>query len=110
MGGSWIFEGDYTYPVHYEGKMTEEPETTILHRQLDPDGDAPEMQILDALADIEGTDVTELPPLWNCVDGMVEHLFSTPPDPEAQMTVEFSYSTYRITIEQDGSIAFVKTE
>lgn len=89
--------------------MTEEPETTILHRQLDPDGESPETQILEALAEIEQTDVTDLPPLWYCVDGMLEHLFSTPPGPEAQMTVEFSYSTYRITIEQDGYISFVKT-
>lgn len=102
--------GDYTLSVLFGSTMPDEPETTILHRQLDPDGEAPEEQLLEALADIEETDVTDLPPLWNCVDGMLEHLFSTPPDPEAQMTVEFSYVTYRITIEQDGSIAFVKTE
>lgn len=90
--------------------MDEEPETTVVHRQLEPDGEPPEPQLLEAIADIEETDVTELPPLWNCVDGMLEELFSTPPDPEAQMKVEFSYMTYRITIEQDGAASFVKTE
>jgi len=47
--------------------------------------------------------------MYDCIDGMLDELFSNPPAPESQMEVEFSYETYRITVEQNGAAKFVKT-
>lgn len=59
------------------------------------------------VADLEGTPVTELPAIYDCIDEMLSGLYSNPPAPEAQMTVEFTYCGYRITIEQSGAAEFV---
>ncbi|ADB63718.1 hypothetical protein Htur_4989 (plasmid) [Haloterrigena turkmenica DSM 5511] len=59
--------------------------------------------------DFEGVDSAELPPIYDCVDGMLNELFSNPPAPEAQMEVTFSYHQYRVTVEQNGNAKFVKT-
>lgn len=59
---------------------------------------------------LERVDSTELPTIYDCVDGMLDELFSNPPAPEAQMEVTFSYHRYRITVEQNGNAKFVKTE
>jgi len=89
--------------------MTDRTESEIVHRELDPDGDSPSVQIIDTIMDFEGIDSTELPTMYNCVDGMLKELFSTPPAPEAQMEVKFNYHRYRITVEQNGNAKFVKT-
>ncbi|PCR88942.1 HalOD1 output domain-containing protein [Natrinema ejinorense] len=89
--------------------MTDRTESEIVHRELDPDGDSPSVQIVEAIMDLEGVDSTELPTIYDCVDGMLSELFSNPPAPEAQMEVTFSYYRYRVTIEQNGSAKFVKT-
>lgn len=89
--------------------MANQTESEIVHRTLDPDGDNPTVQIVEAIMDLEGADSTELPTIYDCVDGMLNELFSTPPAPEAQMAVEFSYHRYRITVEQNGAAKFVKT-
>lgn len=83
-------------------------EADIVHRTLETNGSAPAIQIAEAVADLEETEPTELPTLYDCIDGMLSDLFSDPPAPEAQMTVEFSYAGYRITVEQDGTVKFVK--
>lgn len=91
--------------------MTEEdPEREIIHRELDTDVADPALQVAEAVAEIEGKDTTELASMYGCVDGVLDNIFTNPPAPEAQMMVKFSYETYRITIEQDGSATFVKTE
>lgn len=89
--------------------MTEKTEREIVHRDLDPDAGDPAVQIIEAIMDVEGVNYTELPPIYDCVDGMLDELFSTPPAPEAQMEVEFSFHGYRITVEQNGNAKFVKT-
>lgn len=89
--------------------MENDPEREIIHRELDTAVENPAIQIVEAIADIEGADVTELTEIWGCVDGVLDQLFSDPPAPEAQMKIEFSYEGYRITIEQNGNVAFVKT-
>lgn len=48
--------------------------------------------------------------MYDCIDGMFENLFSHPPAPDAQMETEFTYMTYRIAIEQDGTATFVSAE
>lgn len=90
--------------------MTEQTENEIVHRELDPDGNNPAVQIIESIMDLEGVESTELPPIYDCVDGMLDELFSNPPGPEAQMEVTFSYHKYRATVEQNGNAKFVKIE
>ena len=89
--------------------MGNQPERDIVHRELDTDAENPGVAAVEAVADIDGTSVTELGSIYDCVDGVLDHLFSDPPSPDAQMEVTFSYEGYRITVEQDGAAEFVKT-
>lgn len=88
----------------------EHPKNDIIHRELDTDRENPAVQIAETIAEIEEKEATNLANTYKCVDGVLTEIFSTPPSPEAQMQVEFSYEGYRITIEQNGSTKFVKTE
>jgi len=90
--------------------MDENPDHEIIERELDTEVDEPSFEVLRAIKEIEETEMDELPTIYNCVDGVLSHLFSNPPSPEAQMEVEFSYTTYRITIQQNGTAKFIKTE
>lgn len=90
--------------------MSEDPEETIVRRDLDTDVDNPAVQIAECVSEMEDKDTTELATMYECVDGILDNLFSQPPDPEAQMQIEFSYESYRITIDQDGTTEFVKTD
>lgn len=90
--------------------MEKAPESEVVHREIDSNSDEPQLEIVELIAEIEGRDETDLPPMYECVDGVLDNLFSTPPDPEAQMQIEFTYETYRITIDQNGAVTFVKTD
>lgn len=90
--------------------MTSHPDSEIVRQKLDTDVDDPAVQIAESVADLENKDSTELQTMYGCIDGVLDNLFSQPPAPEAQMQIEFSYETYRITINQDGVAEFVKTE
>lgn len=78
----------------------------VVHRVLETDED-PTAQIAMIVGELSSSDPGELPTLYDCVDGMLEELFSTPPSDEAEIEVVFSYAGYRITIEQDGVAKFV---
>lgn len=88
--------------------MANDHERKVVHREFDTDAESPATQIVETIAEIEATEMTELSAIWCCVDGMLDDLFSDPPVPEAQMEIEFSYEGYRITIEQNGNAAFVE--
>lgn len=90
--------------------MKDQPEKEIINRNLDTDAENPGVEVAETVADIEGKDATELATIYGCVDGALDKIFSNPPSPEAQMEMKFSYEGYRITIRQDGSSTFVKTE
>jgi len=89
--------------------MTDDLEEDIIHRDLDTDIENPAAAVAQVVADLEGKDVTDLSSMYECIDSVLENLFSEPPDPEAQMEIKFSYETYRITVYQDGTAEFVKT-
>ncbi|GAA0672287.1 HalOD1 output domain-containing protein [Natronoarchaeum mannanilyticum] len=94
--------------------MSDSDQTTDTHgeeivdRRLDPDRENPGVQIAEIVAELEGEDPADLTTMYGCIDGVIEHVFSDPPSQEAQLVVEFTYEGYRITIEQDGSVRFVK--
>lgn len=90
--------------------MVTNPENEMIHREFDTEAEEPGVQIAETVADIEETDTTELATIHECIDGVLINIFSTPPSPDAQMEVTFSYEGYRVTIEQDGTATFVKTE
>lgn len=88
--------------------MTDTHVDEIVHRELDTDREEPAVGIAEAVAELEGKQVDELPTTYDCIDGMISGLYSDPPAPEAQMTVKFTYSGYRITVEQSGAAEFVQ--
>lgn len=85
----------------------------IVHRELfegtesDSD-DAPEIDVAQIVADLEGKEATEISALYDTIDHLVEHLFSNPPPIEAQAQLEFTYEGYRILLLQDGHATFMK--
>lgn len=100
--------------------MTEEGGTTapnseevIVHRELfegdAPDAeDDPEIDIARIVADLEGKETTDISALYDTIDHLVEHLYSTPPPIEAQAQLEFTFEGYRIVLTQDGTARFLK--
>lgn len=88
--------------------MTETHDDEIVHRELNTDRDKPSIAIAEAIADLEEKRADELTPIHDCIDGMLSELYSNPPSAEAQMAVEFTYSGYRITIEQNGTAEFIQ--
>lgn len=88
--------------------MTESHDDEIVHRELDTEREDPAVAIAEVVADLEGKRADELSPTYDCIDGMVSELYSNPPASEAQMTIEFTYSGYRITVEQSGTAEFVQ--
>lgn len=89
--------------------MGDRSERDPVRRQLARDGDEPGVQVARAVADIEGKDPVDLTEIYGCIDGVLDHVFSDPPAPEARLETAFTYEGYRIRIEQDGTAEFVKT-
>jgi len=83
-------------------------ESDIVRRELDPERENPAVEVAEIVADIEDKDQTDLATIYECIDHMVDHIFSKPPVPEAQVQVEFTYEGYRISVEQSGYAEFVK--
>lgn len=90
--------------------MTNPQDDSIIHRTLDTEQRDPVVQVAEIVAAIEGKDIDELTTTYEKLDHLLTNVFTDPPKPEAQVTVTFSYEGYRITVEQDGSAQFVKTE
>ena len=83
---------------------TRDPSTVI--REFDTDSADPNLGVVSVVAALEDVSRDELPPLYWCIDTLVEHLFSEPPSHEANAQVSFTYHGYRITVEQDGTATF----
>ncbi|WP_436910696.1 HalOD1 output domain-containing protein [Halosimplex marinum] len=86
--------------------MEDHVEDGAVRRQLDPEEDEPAAQVAATVADIRGTDVTELSDMYGCADSVLDSLFSDPPDDDARMDVSFDYEGFRVTVEQDGTVRF----
>jgi hypothetical protein len=89
--------------------MTDPPDGKIVHRTLETDREQPVVQIAEVVAELEGKSHEQLTTTYEHLDHVLEYVFTTPPVPEAQVEITFSYEGYRITVEQDGSAQFVKT-
>lgn len=95
------------------GTTPPDSEDLIVHHELfagerpDPD-DAPGIDVAEIVAELEGKDATHISALYDTVDHLVDHMYSTPPPLEAQCTLEFTYEGYRIMLTQDGHATFMK--
>ena len=74
----------------------------VYTHEFDTDVIDPNVDVVSVIADLEDTPAENLPPLYECIDHLVEHLFSNPPAPDADTRISFSYHGYRITIDQRG--------
>lgn len=88
--------------------MSVNPDDRVIQRHLDKDRDSPAEAIAAIVAELEDADMEEMTPVWKAIDHIVDHLFDTPPDPEARVEVEFNYEGYRVTVAQDGTVTFVE--
>lgn len=77
---------------------------------FDPDQNQPNVDITEQVAELKGVDSDELSPLYDSIDHVVDNIFSSPPDPEADVEVSFSYEGFRITVSQDGTATFDPVE
>jgi hypothetical protein len=91
------------------GPETDEAnENRIFHRKVTPEAEEANESLLRLIANLERCEVTDLPPLYDQIDHMVEHLFTEPPPTDAQAELEFSYHGYRIELDQTGDVKFMK--
>jgi len=79
----------------------------IVHRELNTDREEPAVAVAEIVAELEGKHADELTTTYACIDGMIRSCIRIRRH-QRQMTVEFTYSGYRITIEQSGTAEFVK--
>lgn len=80
----------------------------IYHRSIEPDTETANVDLVGVIAELEGCDAEELPPFWSRVDGLVGDVFSAPPEPEAQVRLQFSYAGYRVGVDQSGDVELMK--
>ncbi|MDS0296390.1 HalOD1 output domain-containing protein [Halogeometricum luteum] len=88
--------------------MDETPDDAIVQRQLQTSAGEPAVQVAEIVAELEGTAADRLDPTYLHVGHILDHLFSNPPAPEAQVEITFTYEGYRITVGQSGRAQFVK--
>lgn len=81
-------------------------ELSTYHLKLTDGDEDPELLLIQTLADVSCSEVSDLPPLYCTINEMVESLFQSPPAPEAKVKISFSYEDYRITLYQDGHAVF----
>jgi len=86
----------------------DEEEMAATHWEFDVDQEDPTIDVAEVVAELEGQDSTDLPPLYNTIDHLVEKLFSEPPAAESQAVIQFSYEGYRVNLNQDGHATFMK--
>ena len=79
---------------------------TTIDRQFDTDNVDPNVEVVSVIAELEGVPAEELPPLYDCIDHILEHLFESPPSEGADVEMSFTYYDYRITVEQNGAARF----
>jgi hypothetical protein len=82
--------------------MGDDHGTGPVHREMDADGEEPTLQLVEIVADVEGKDPQELPPTYDHIDHVIDHIFTNPPVPEANVEISFDYEGYRITVDQKG--------
>ena len=86
----------------------DENEMAATHWEFDVDQEHPEINVAEVIAKLEDRDSADLPPVYDIIDHLIQTLFSDPPDPKAQVVIQFSYEGYRVNLNQDGHATFMK--
>jgi len=86
----------------------DEGEMLASHWEFDVDQSAPGVDVVEVIAELEECQSTDLSVIYDTIDHLIERLFSSPPPPEAQARLEFTYEGYRIVLNQDGYATFMK--
>lgn len=84
----------------------DDADSDVVERTFDPAQADPTMDVTETVAELSGRDSDELTPLYGCIDDVAEHVYTNPPDPEAEIAVSFNYEGFRITLYQDGRATF----
>lgn len=90
--------------------MSDYRERNVVHRELDTDRENPAVQVAEVVAELEDKQPEELTTTYDCLDHVIDNIFSDPPSPEADLQITFSYEGYRVTVEQDGTTRFAELE
>lgn len=80
----------------------------IYHRTVEPETERANERLLRHIAELEDCEMTDLPPLYDRIDDLLQNVFDFPPPSEAQAELEFSYYGYRITVDQTGEVSLMK--
>ncbi|WP_440771316.1 HalOD1 output domain-containing protein [Natronorubrum sp. DTA28] len=73
-------------------------------REFDPETTTPTRAVVEIIADLEGVETLELPPLYSTVNDLLGEFASNPPASGANVEITFTYEGYRITVYQTGLI------
>ena len=84
--------------------------THVVYRDVDTNRADLGAEIVEIIADFEGTDPEDLDPIRKCIGDILEPLSLTPPSPDAQLMISFSYEGYRISLDQNGQALLVLVE
>jgi hypothetical protein len=104
--------------------VTSEPSDVDLSLSYDPETDsyrgtfesatvAPTVAVVEAMAAVEGTDPTDLRPIYDAIDPQgLDRICteSVPSEREGHRSVEFTYHGYRVTVESVGLIEIREPE
>jgi hypothetical protein len=88
--------------------MANAPNDEIVHRQIDTERETPVVAIAEIVSEIENVPHEELTTTYEHLDHILQELFSSPPVPEAQVEVSFTYEGYRIKVEQSGDVQLIR--
>lgn len=77
---------------------------------FDTDQGQPNVDVTETVAELKDAESDELAPLYDCIDHVIDNIFSEPPQPDANVEVSFDYEGFRITIEQNGEATFRPTQ
>ena len=78
----------------------------VYRTTFDPTEKQPNVDVTETVAELEGTESDQLSPLYECIDHVIDNIFSNPPEPEADVEVSFTYEGYRVIVSQDGDATF----
>jgi hypothetical protein len=102
------FDGPADSDDREDGAETDDRDARIVHRRIEPEPEDADYRLLQLIADVEGIDVTDLPPIYGRIDHLVSNMYEDPPSAEAQAQLKFSYAGYRISLDQDGNVSLMK--
>ena len=78
----------------------------VHHAEIEVDPEEPEVPFVEAIAAVKGVDQSELDPLHDNLDDLVQSVLVSPPPEENQAEVSFTYEGLRTTLYHDGHAVF----